>query len=58
VTLLPSAVSTSGLAGRLLFTPDNASATVYGTETFVLFHPAAFAGVGVPQLSVGAFCRS
>src|SRR5437660_631677 len=55
VTAAPSAVSTNGLvAGLVLATPDRASAAVKGTETFVLFHPAALgAGVAVPKVSVG-----
>src|SRR5205807_1029263 len=56
VTAAPSAVSTNGLvAGLVLATPDRASAAVKGTETFVLFHPAALgAGVAGPKVSVGA----
>src|SRR5205807_2638626 len=55
VTAAPSAVSTNGLvAGLVLATPDRASAAVKGTETFVLFHPAALgAGVAGPKVSVG-----
>jgi len=54
VTLLPFRPKASADWRQAAIHPDNASATVYGTETSVLFHPAPFAaGVGVPQLNVG-----
>ena len=54
VTSLPSVVNTKGLVGRLLSTPESASAAVYGTDTSVLFQPAALgAGIAVPQLKLG-----
>jgi hypothetical protein len=56
VTALPSVVRSSGVAvGLVEATPERPSEVVNGTETSVLFQPAAFAaGVAAPNVSVGA----
>src|SRR5438046_2313729 len=41
--VVPSLLNDNGLGIEVEATPDSASTTVNGTETFVLFHPAAFA---------------
>jgi hypothetical protein len=56
LTELPSVVRSSGVAvGLVEATPERPSEVVNGTETSVLFQPAAFAaGVAAPNVSVGA----
>ena len=55
VTEEPSEVNERGLCIEVEAKPDNASVAVKGTDTFVLFQPAAFAGgAAAPKASVGA----